>query len=98
MKKRSHRQKAKLAWKVFFIACEIFGVGMLLMAFFGCFSFGGGAPSPDCMSQSDFESTLGGIGLIITGIGYLLVLPILLVVVAYHQLRKWFSRNPDAID
>ena len=96
MKKRSHRQKAKLAWKVFFIACGLFGVGMLLMAFFGCFSFGGEDTS--CTSQNDLEQILGATGLVITGIGYLLVLPMLLVVVAYHQLRKWFSRNPDAID
>lgn len=65
---------------------------------FGCMSFGGGAPSAYCMSQSYFESMLGATGLVITGIGYLLVLPMLLVVVAYFQIRKWFSRNPDAID
>lgn len=96
MKKRSRREKAKLAWKVFFIACGVFGVGMLLMGFFGCLSVGGGDTS--CGSQSYLESMLGATGLVITGIGYLLVLPMMLVVVAYFQLRKWFSRNPDAID
>ena len=61
-------------------------------------SFGGGAPSTHCSSQNDFESTLGGIGFFIMGIGWLFLLPTLFFVTIYHQMRKWFSKNPDAIE
>ena len=87
---------AKLAWKVFFIACAIFGVGMLLMALFGCFSFGGGDTS--CGSQNHLEEILGATGLVITGMGLLLVLPILFALVVFYQFRTWLSPHPDASD
>ena len=98
MKKRSRRQKAKLAWIIFLIGCGISGVGVLLFALFGCMSFGGGVPSSYCQSQGDFEATLGVIGFVITTISWLYVLPFLFLVAFYHQIRKWFSRAPDAVN
>ena len=61
-------------------------------------SFGGGAPSAHCSSQNDFESTLGVIGFLIMGVGWLFFLPALFFVTIYYQIRKWSSKNPDAIE